>query len=208
MKLLIPSLIVSLAATAQPAVQLILGNASVMEGTAGTTTLALTATTGNSPAALEFSVTYSADVTGVTVAAGTADTTANKTLACGTATPTSITCIVYGINQTLIANGPVATVAFTTVKTPASRSESLGIGNTTASSATGTVITSGGTGGTLTILSIYDLNKDGAVNSADVLLMLNEALGITSCTDKIGDGLCNVGDVMLEVLAVLGVIPT
>lgn len=57
----------------------------------------------------------------------------------------------------------------------------------------------------LAATSACDLNQSGAVDSSDVQLELNEALGITSCTADINaDGSCNVLDAQDVVVASLG----
>jgi len=58
-----------------------------------------------------------------------------------------------------------------------------------------------------TTFSACDLNKDGVVNSQDVQLMVNVALGQAACTssfDLNGDGLCNVVDVQRVINAADG----
>jgi uncharacterized repeat protein (TIGR01451 family) len=51
----------------------------------------------------------------------------------------------------------------------------------------------------------YDLNGDGALNVADVQVIVNEALGVVKAVhDLNGDGVVNVVDVQKEINAVLG----
>jgi hypothetical protein len=61
---------------------------------------------GAQTAAVQWSLSYSSDVTGVTFAAGTAAANAGKTLVCN-----GNACLIYGLNSTGIADGPVATVS-------------------------------------------------------------------------------------------------
>jgi len=61
----------------------------------------------------------------------------------------------------------------------------------------------------LNVTSIYDLNGDGAVNAADVQIARNIAKGLVAngCVPPfslVGDGKCNVVDVLLVILASLG----
>jgi aryl-phospho-beta-D-glucosidase BglC (GH1 family) len=56
-----------------------------------------------------------------------------------------------------------------------------------------------------TSFSPCDVNHDGAVNIADVQLIINEALGLSSCTaDLNGDGKCDIVDVQRVITAALG----
>lgn len=59
---------------------------------------------GIQTAAVQWSLSYSSDVTGVTFAAGTAATDADKSLVCN-----ANTCLIYGLNAIGIADGIVAT---------------------------------------------------------------------------------------------------
>ena len=62
---------------------------------------------GAQAAALQWSLSYSSDVAGVTFVAGTAAANAGKSLVCN-----GKTCLIYGINTTAISDGVVATVTF------------------------------------------------------------------------------------------------
>jgi len=55
-------------------------------------------------------------------------------------------------------------------------------------------------------VSSCDLNGDGQINSTDVQIALNQALGIVSCTnaDLVGNGQCNVLDVQRVINASMG----
>lgn len=61
----------------------------------------------------------------------------------------------------------------------------------------------------LIVLSKYDLNSDGVVNSLDIQIALSQALKQTPCTngDVDGNGKCQIKDVQLVILASLGKIP-
>jgi hypothetical protein len=54
-------------------------------------------------------------------------------------------------------------------------------------------------------LPLCDLNKNGAMNVADVQLTINQALGKNAAVNDLnGDGKVNVVDVMIEINAALG----
>ena len=63
----------------------------------------------------------------------------------------SYTCVAYGLNSTVIANGVVATVNLTIAAGVATTS--IGVNNTTAASASGTAIAVSATGGVVTGLA-------------------------------------------------------
>jgi hypothetical protein len=60
---------------------------------------------GAQPAALQWSLSYASDVSGVVFAAGAEATNAGKSLACN-----GNTCLIYGLNTSTISDGTVATV--------------------------------------------------------------------------------------------------
>ncbi|HEV8412697.1 MAG TPA: hypothetical protein VGQ49_03825 [Bryobacteraceae bacterium] len=60
---------------------------------------------GAQPAALQWSLSYSSDVSGVAFAAGAQATNAGKSLTCN-----GNTCLIYGLNSSTISDGTVATV--------------------------------------------------------------------------------------------------
>ncbi len=154
-------------------------------------------------AGLQWSLALPVGVT-VTTAAGAADTTAAKTLLCRT---DGTMCLVYGVNQTMIGSGDVAvyTVTFPANTPPGNytftMSGVLGV------STTGSPLSVAAAAPlTVSISSSYDLNSDGVVNSADVTLAVNQALGKTACNtaDFNGDGACNLVDVQAIIRAALG----
>jgi hypothetical protein len=57
-----------------------------------------------------------------------------------------------------------------------------------------------------TTVSLCDLNGDGQVNSSDVQIAINQALGVVACTnaDLVGNGQCNVIDVQRVINASMG----
>ena len=118
------------------------GNGTV--GAEGQATLDLyIATDRMSPAGLQWELSYDAAVVdGLTVVAGPASLAAGKGVQCATLTPTSLRCIVSGINQTLIQNGVVATVTVQTVSTATAPSTIVVLANPVTASKKGTELTS------------------------------------------------------------------
>jgi len=104
------------------------------------------------PSSLQWVMTYSTvDFSGVVVAAGASATAASKTLSCNNVAGTS-TCVLYGMNETPIASGVVATVTLTVSATTPDTSSSVQLTSGMASSGTGGLITSTNTGSTVTIV--------------------------------------------------------
>lgn len=77
--------------------------------TAPTLALNLSATTGSSPAGVQFTLAYPAATSNVTVNAGPAATAAGKTILC-TGPAGTKTCLVSGISNSAMSNGVVATI--------------------------------------------------------------------------------------------------
>src|ERR1700691_3221410 len=90
-----------------------LSSGSGAPGTGVVLNLSMSDPNNTQPASLQWVMTYSTvDFSGVVVAAGASATAASKTLSCNTAAGTS-TCVLYGMNETPIASGVVATVTLT-----------------------------------------------------------------------------------------------
>ena len=113
--------------------------------------LALTSSTGYQPVSVQWSLTYSTStLSSISVAPGSAITAAGKSLSCNPTTG-KVTCVAYGMNRSLIANGTVAVV---NVKVPSGvTSANLGVSSTFASSDTGIQLVSSGSGGAILGLS-------------------------------------------------------
>lgn len=177
---------------------------------APTTTLAgkpITVTINNGATAtigLQWTAIFPVGTTVTGIAAGSKTTSSNKQLACSAS---NLLCLVYGFNNTVIAPGDVATYVVTLPNSVAPLTLSLaGILGATATGLVANIPAT--TSATITILKIQDLNSDGVVNLTDVSLAVDQARGITPCTnaDVNGDGVCNIFDVVNIVLTALGII--
>ena len=110
--------------------------------------LSIASSTGNSPASIEWTFTYTnSDITLITVSPGAAATSAGKTVACA-GSAGSYTCVLAGMNETTIQNG-VAAVLTVTLST-STVSTYIGVSNAMGASATGTTIPVTGTGASIT----------------------------------------------------------
>jgi hypothetical protein len=116
-----------------------------------TVDITMTAATGDSPASLQWTTSVSAgDITGMTFAAGAASTAAGKSVSCGSGT-TTVTCLVFGINQTVIGNGVVATVTLNISPSTLSTSTPLTLSQGAASNVSGASIPTTTVGSTIAI---------------------------------------------------------
>src|SRR5579883_2280457 len=109
--------------------------------------LSLTSPAGSEPASLQWTFSYPASsVSAISVTAGSAATAAGKATSCAGSAGT-YTCMLTGMNSSVIQNGVVA-VANLTLSTTAT-SFSVGVSNPQAASLSGYPITTTSTGGTI-----------------------------------------------------------
>lgn len=196
-------------ACAAQSLNLTVSPASVQPGGQATVTFTWTdAATSVNLAALQWTVALPPGVSQGTAALGAVSTTTNKVLSCGSAA-----CILAGTgatpNATVMPSGIILTLPVTVAAGTAPGVIQIALTGVLGASSAGQPIAVTTTGATLTVLSKYDLNGDGVVNSSDVQIMLSAAEGNSACVTTslgVGDGKCDVSDVVLEVLADLGVI--
>ena len=133
--------------------------------------LTITSTGGAQAAGVQWSFTYSADITSVTVAVGSAATTAQKSLSCN-----GNLCLVSGMNSTVIADGTVATATFQIAANPSAQTIPIQITSVVAASLAGSSIPAIGVSGMASLPSLPDLSGISCTSVA-----LNTP-GSTSCT--------------------------
>lgn len=181
--------------------------ASVQAGQPATLTITFADSSGGSSTSGMQWTAVAPNTTIGTTAAGAAATAAGKTAVCNLAT-----CLVVSplspLNNNVIGNGVVATVPITVPSGTAPGNIALSLSGIFAANTTGSAVSIASAPVNLLVLSKYDLNGDGVVNSADVQIAEAQADGSQQCTDGDvnGDGKCNVEDVVLEILAALGII--
>ena len=100
------------------------------------------------PSALEFTFSYTSDITGVTVAAGGVATTANKSVSCS-----GNTCLVWGLDSTTISGGIVAVATFQVAANPSTNTIPIQITNVIVSDGNGNPIPGSGSPGSITLSS-------------------------------------------------------
>jgi hypothetical protein len=133
----------------QTLLQVVPGTAT--PGGAGSAEITInSSSSSDEPSALEWTLTYSSTaLNSVALTAGPALSSAGKSLSCLTATG-QIQCVVWGENDTPIANGVLETASFM-VSSPAPPSTPLGLTGLTAVSGAGMGMSATGTGATLTM---------------------------------------------------------
>ncbi len=159
-----------------------------------TTTVTLTYTAGSTPAAgLQWTDTLppSSTVVWTISAAATAN---GKQLDCNA---TGTTCLLFGLNQTAISAGVIATGVLTI---PNKGSQTFTVTSALGADPNGISIAVGA--GAIGILgtSIYDLNGDGLVNISDLVIAAQQSVGTCTTADFNGDGKCNIIDLLLLVV--------
>jgi uncharacterized protein (TIGR03437 family) len=108
------------------------------------------ASVGAASTSLEWTMNYpSSSITNVSVATGSAATAMGKSVTCGNSMGAT-TCIVFGVNQTTIADGVLAAATFN-ISAGATSSVPVQITNVIASTAAGQSISASGTGGTISV---------------------------------------------------------
>src|SRR5579864_2766937 len=101
--------LISLASSYGQTVTLALGSGSGNPGS--TLNLGVALSGGAAPAGLQWTLNYSSgDISSVAVTIGSSASASGKSVQCSGSTG-STTCVVYGLNNTGIADGPVATAS-------------------------------------------------------------------------------------------------
>ena len=149
------------AALSLPAAQLTVGTVAIAPGQTGSVSVSL-ASAGSSVAGLQFDLNYDRSVLTVTVAAGSAATAAQKSLGSNDVTVSSIlykrALVVGGVSaggQTVIADGPVATLNITVAAGAALGNQPLTLTNLAGTTAAATLVPLTGTAGSVTVANTF-----------------------------------------------------
>jgi Cohesin domain len=136
----------------------VLGLASASGRPGDTVSLNISLNSSTNPSAIEFALNYSApDFSAVSVNLGAAATAANKSVSCSQSTG-SATCLIWGLNATVISNGVLATGVMTLSKSTAKTSTAVGLAGLSSASSAAGALTVSGTGNTINIQQIPVLN--------------------------------------------------
>src|ERR1051325_7655640 len=128
-----------------------LSSASIMPGGTVTLNLAVTSQTGSEPASLEWTLTYpTATVTSLSVTAGSALTSAGKSISC-VSNSGSYSCVATGMNNAKILNGSVATVSVSMSATVGTAT--IGVANALGASSTAAGVSITATGGSISVVA-------------------------------------------------------
>jgi hypothetical protein len=113
-----------------------------------TVDLPITLSGGAQPAALQWTFSFSKDVTSVSVVAGPSLKASGKTLNCS-----GNTCLVFGVNSAILADGVVATATFQLAAKPSVSVIDVTINGVVAAESNGSPITATGGAGKITLPS-------------------------------------------------------
>jgi len=135
---------------------------------------------------------------------GPQSTAAGKTLSVSPQPDGSTRLLVSGLNQTAIAPGVVAYASYRLTTGFLSGSSAIAASNCRSADAGGATLGTSCSGGVMRY-AVCDINADGTYNVADVQLIINEALGVTSpAHDLNGDSAVTVADVQIVINSALG----
>ena len=126
-----------------------LSSATAVPGGAVTLDLSLVSPTASGPAGLQWTLTYATgSVASIGAVAGSSATAAGKAINCYSSSG-SYTCLLSGMNGTLMANGIVAAITMTMATS--AQSTAVGLTHPVATTAAGLPISVTGTGGTISV---------------------------------------------------------
>ncbi|MBZ5595029.1 MAG: hypothetical protein LAP39_22530 [Acidobacteriia bacterium] len=130
---------------------MILSSGSAVAGASVSLNLSLIVTPGSEPAALEWTYSYAAkDFTAVSVTAGPAAVAAGKSVSCAGSSG-SYTCLLFGLNNTALTSGVVASATFTVSPTTTDTSATIPVINTSGATVSSTPVSVTATSGQVTI---------------------------------------------------------
>ncbi len=134
-----------------------IGSASATAGGTVSVPITLTSSGGAQTSALQWTFSYSSDITGVTVIPAPSATNAGKLIDCS-----GSVCIVYGVNSTVIPDGTVATAMFQISANPSTSGIPVALNTVVDSSATGSSIPAGGGAGVITTTGSTGVTSTGS----------------------------------------------
>jgi len=127
-------------------ISLSIGSASGTPGGSVPIAINLTSIGGAQPAGLQWSFAFSSDITGVTVVTGSAATAAQKSLSCS-----ANTCLIFGLNTSVIENGTVAVATFQIAPNASATTIPIQITGVVASTIEGSSISASGGSGAVSL---------------------------------------------------------
>lgn len=199
MKLTICAWLIATCLSAQTSTFTLSGPTSIVAGNAATVTLGMNGSSGQSIAAVQWTLTLPSGVTMGIPAAAPAWSAAGDQAYCNV---TSGICMVVG-SLTVMADGAIASIPLTIPAATPPGTLSLPLTGLLAATPEGNSVgLMSGAPYTLKVLSPCDLNGDGSITVADVQTMINAVLGLATC--PAGIGTCNLAAVVYEIIAAGG----
>lgn len=194
MKTLLASLLFSGLALAQPTLQASVSAATVRPGQSLTVTLTYS---GASPAlaGLQWTLGLPLGLSGVPVL-NTAIAALSKSISVGS----SGFAFIWGLNLAVIPVGPVVTVPITIPANAAPGNYNVTLANAVGATPAGIQQTVAGGNTSFAVLNPFDIDGNGTITAADVTAMVNQVASGNCTVDLIGNGQCNVVQVILEVI--------
>jgi len=162
-------------------VALAVGSGSAAPGASITVPITLTTSGSAQPAALQWTMGYSAsDISGVTVTAGASATAASKSVTCFSASSTTTNCVAYGVNENILTGGTLASATFTIASGSLDTSTAIQLSGLMATDAMGDLnaISASGTAGTITIPQAVGPTLGGLTCTPATV----SAAGVSACT--------------------------
>lgn len=165
----------------------------VKSGVTVTVPINISGSSGKNITGVQATVTVAPAPTSMTISTGAASTTAAKTVTCNVVNG-SANCIWVGLNQNIYADGVLGSLSFP--MPTASITVSM-TGSLSASTAGAGVATTASSPFTVAPLSPCDLNADGKIDSTDLTIAIQQAIGSATgiTADLNGDGIVNIIDV-------------
>jgi hypothetical protein len=186
---LLLAIAVSAYCSAQVAVSLAPGSGS--PGSTVVLNLSVNSTSGNQPASVGWTISYSAtDFSSVNVAAGAAATAASKSISCNNSAG-SQKCIAWGVNSNVISNGVLATVSMKISGSTKNTSSAVSLSNGLSALPNSTSVATSTTSTVVTIVQSQGLVISGtispAANGSGATVTLSGAASATTTADASGN---------------------
>ncbi len=176
-----------------------LASGSAVAGGSVNLNISLSTSGGALPAGAEWTMTYPASVTSVSVVAGTSTNAAGKLLSCSSSAG-STQCIVFGLNSTVIADGILATATFNIASGALTGSAAIPVTGVVVSTGVGTGITASGVAGSIAISGVtptFSISGTVGASGAGATVALSGTSSASTTADGSGNytfsGLANGG---------------
>ena len=153
--------------------------------------LSVSSTSGNKPASVGWTISYSTtDFSSVNVAVGAAATAASKSISCNN-TAGSAKCVAWGLNANAISNGVLATVSMTISGSTRNTSSAVSLSNGLSALPSSTSVATSTTGSVVTIVQSQGLTISGTISpsasGSGATVTLSGAASATTTADASGN---------------------